>query len=123
MGRLLTQEDPAELDFCYVTTTGRRSGTPHTIEIWFAVQDDVVYLLSGGGEGSDWVRNLRAHPTVGLRLGDQDMLCQARVVEDPEEDELARRLLVEKYTPRYSGDLEEWGTTSVPVAIEIPAGV
>ena len=123
MGRLLTQEDPAELDFCYVTTTGRRSGTPHTIEIWFAVQDDVVYLLSGGGEGSDWVRNLRAHPTVGLRLGDQDMLCRARVVEDPEEDELARRLLVEKYTPRYSGDLEEWGTTSVPVAIEIPAGV
>ena len=24
-------------DFCYLTTTGRRTGNPHEIEIWFAV--------------------------------------------------------------------------------------
>jgi deazaflavin-dependent oxidoreductase (nitroreductase family) len=116
--------DPGELaalDYCYVTTTGRRSGTPHTIEIWFALQGSVVYLLSGGGEVSDWVKNLRAHPTVGLRLGDRDLICQARLVEDPAEDELARRLLVEKYSPRYPGDLEEWRRTALPVAIELPA--
>ena len=111
----------ADLDYCYVTTTGRRSGNPHTIEIWFAVRGDVVYLLSGGGDASDWVKNLRAHPTVGLRLGDRDLICRARIVEDPEEDERARRLLVEKYAPRSSGDLEEWRRTALPVAIELPA--
>lgn len=112
--------DPAELDFCYVTTTGRMSGRPHTIEIWFAVQGDHLYLLSGGGEGSDWVRNIRAHPTVGLRVGDHDYLARARVVEDPAEDELARTLLVEKYGPRSSDDLSEWRRTALPVAIDLP---
>src|SRR5438128_3103033 len=44
--------------FCYLTTIGRGSGRPHTIEIWFALHGATVYLLSGGGEGSDWVKNL-----------------------------------------------------------------
>ncbi len=111
----------ANLDYCYVTTTGRRSGNPHTIEIWFVRHGDVVYLLSGGGDANDWVKNLRAHPTVGLRLGDRDLICRARVVEEPEEDELARRLLVEKYASRYAGDLEEWRRTALPVAIVLPS--
>ena len=113
-------DDPAELDFCYVTTTGRRSGTPHTVEIWFALHGGVVYLLSGGGEGSDWVKNLREHPTVGLRLGDRDLICQARLVTDPAEDGLARRLVFDKYTPRSSDDLGEWHRTALPVAIDLP---
>lgn len=118
----MDEAELANLDFCYVTTTGRRSGKPHTIEIWFAMHGDRVFLLSGGGEGSDWVRNLQTNPTVGLRLGDRDMICRARLVEGSEEDELARRLLVEKYRPRYSGDLDDWRRTALPVAIELPEG-
>lgn len=112
--------DLASLDYCYVTTKGRRSGGAHTVEIWFALEGRVVYLLSGGGEGSDWVRNLMADPTVGLRLGGLDAICRGRVVTDPEEDALARRLLLEKYRSRYGGDLEEWGRTALPVALELP---
>ena len=111
----------ADLDYCYVTTTGRRSGTPHTIEIWFALHGDTVYVLSGGRDTSDWVKNLQAHPTVGLRLGDRDMICHARVVEDPREDALAREVVVAKYAPRYADDLGDWGRTALPVAIELPA--
>jgi deazaflavin-dependent oxidoreductase (nitroreductase family) len=110
----------ASLDYCYITTTGRTSGRPHTIEIWFAIDDRRVYVLSGGGEKSDWVRNIRASPTVGLRLGGIDMLARAYVVEDPEEDALARRLVLAKYVPKYAGDLDEWGRTSLPVAIDLP---
>jgi len=109
-----------ELDYCYVTTTGRRSGKPHTIEIWFAFEDDRVYLLSGGRDGSDWVKNLKEHPTVGLRIGDLDVIARARVVEDSDEDAHVRKLLLDKYTPRYEGDLEEWGRTALPVVIELP---
>ncbi len=112
--------DPASLDYCYLTTTGRRSGRPHTIEIWFALHGDRVYLLAGGGEASDWVRNVRREPTVGLRIGGHDFIARARVVEDPEEDALARRLLLEKYGPRYGGDLEAWGRTALPVAVQLP---
>src|SRR5437762_12235586 len=54
----------ADEDFCYLTTTGRVSGKAHTIEIWFALHDNTVYMLSGGGEKSDWVKNLRHQPDV-----------------------------------------------------------
>jgi deazaflavin-dependent oxidoreductase (nitroreductase family) len=114
-------EDLESPDYCYLTTAGRRTGSPHTIEIWFAAHGDRVYLLSGGGEASDWVRNLRAEPRVGLRAGGRDMICRARVVTEPAEDALARRLLLEKYRPRYRGDLDEWGATALPVVVELPA--
>jgi len=115
------EREPAELDYCYITTTGRRSGRPHTIEIWFALRNERVYVLSGGGEQSDWVRNVRVNPTVGLRLGDLDFLAQSRVVEDPEEDALARDLVFEKYASRTSDDLEEWRRTALPIAVDLPS--
>jgi deazaflavin-dependent oxidoreductase (nitroreductase family) len=114
-------ETPAALDFCYVTTKGRRSGSPHTVEIWFALRGDVLYLLAGGTEESDWVKNLRADPTVGLRLGDLDLICRGRLVDDPDEDALARRLLLEKYGPRDADDLSEWARTARAVAIDLPS--
>ena len=109
---------PGDVDYCYLTTTGRHSGRPHRIEIWFALADGVAYLLSGGGDRSDWVRNLASSPDVVLEIGDEERPTRARVVTDPEEDALARRVVVEKYRPRYRGDLHEWGRTSLPVAIE-----
>jgi deazaflavin-dependent oxidoreductase (nitroreductase family) len=110
--------DPAELDFCYLVTTGRITGNPHEIEIWFALHDGIVYLLAGGRERSDWVRNIAASPTVTLRIGDTERTTRARVVEPgTDEDATARRLLLEKYTPRHS-DLTEWSGASLPVAID-----
>lgn len=47
----------ADADYCYLTTTGRVSGKAHTIEIWFALHDKTLYLLSGGRETSDWIKN------------------------------------------------------------------
>ncbi len=110
----------ADLAFCYLTTTGRTTGRPHRIEIWFALHDGTVYLLSGGRDRSDWVRNAMASPDVDLQIGDETRRTSARVVEpDTDEDALARRLLVEKYRAS-DDDLAEWGRTSLPVAIDWP---
>jgi deazaflavin-dependent oxidoreductase (nitroreductase family) len=115
----VTDERPlGDLDYCYLTTTGRHTGSPHRIEIWFAVGVGNVYILSGGGDRSDWVRNLMISPEVILEIGDVKRPTKARVVTDPAEDALARELLAEKYRPRYRGDLTEWGRTSLPVAID-----
>jgi deazaflavin-dependent oxidoreductase (nitroreductase family) len=108
----------AREDFCYLTTTGRVTGRPHTIEIWFALDAETLYMLSGGRNHSDWVRNLRRTPEVTVRIGGQDFDGHARVVEDTDEDELARRLLVEKYE-RNPGSLSNWRRTALPVAVDI----
>ncbi len=106
--------------FCYLTTTGRSSGRPHTIEIWFALRGTTVYLLSGGGDNSDWVKNLQRAPAVQVRIGTGRFTGQARVIDGPaEEEDLARRMVAEKYQPGYAGDLSRWREASLPVAIDL----
>ena len=109
-------------DFCYVTTTGRRTGNPHQIEIWFGTDGDTIYLLSGGGDRSDWFKNLRADPAVLVRIGDQEWRARSRIVEDPDEDARARRLLAAKYQGWKEGKpMSGWATTALPVAIDLQA--
>jgi deazaflavin-dependent oxidoreductase (nitroreductase family) len=105
-------------DFCYLTTTGRVTGRPHTIEIWFALDGHTLYMLSGGRGRSDWVKNLQRAPEVRVLIADERFEGRARVVEDGEEDELARSLLIEKYesTP---GSLSNWRQTALPVAVDL----
>jgi deazaflavin-dependent oxidoreductase (nitroreductase family) len=118
----VNEDELAALDYCYVTTTGRRTGHLHTIEIWYALHGQTVYLLSGGGDQSDWVRNVTVNPTVGLRVGDRDWIARGRIVEPgSQEDALARTLLLQKYTARDPDDLTDWGKTALPVAIDLPA--
>lgn len=113
--------DPADLDYCYLTTTGRITGLPHRIEIWFGMQGETLYLLAGDGARSDWVRNLMVSPDVVVELGDRRRTTRARVIEaGTEEDALARRLLFEKYTARGNTDLEDWAASALPVAIDWP---
>jgi deazaflavin-dependent oxidoreductase (nitroreductase family) len=109
----------AEDDFCYLTTTGRRSGRAHTIEIWFALQGQTLYLLSGGGAHSDWVKNLLRQPEVQVRIRESAFSGRARLVTDPQEDALARKIVFDKYTPRDSDDLSDWARTSLPVAVNL----
>ena len=111
-----------DIEYCYLTTTGRKSGEPRTIEIWFAIEGDSLYMLAGSGERAHWVQNLRKTPSVQVRLGEETFAGTARVVEaGTAEDELGRRLLVEKYSPRYSGDLTDWGRSALPVAVDLTA--
>jgi deazaflavin-dependent oxidoreductase (nitroreductase family) len=110
----------ADEDFCYLTTVGRNSGKPHTIEIWFARENGNLYLLSGGGDSADWVRNLRKTPAVKVRIGSRTIVARAREVTAQDEDMLARRLLDEKYMGWKAGKrLSSWARNALPVKIEL----
>jgi deazaflavin-dependent oxidoreductase (nitroreductase family) len=108
-------------DFCYLTTTGRVTGQPRTIEIWFAMHGHTVYMLAGGREKAGWVKNLTHASQVAIRIGTRQFRGHARLVTDPSEDALARRLVVGKYQPRDSDDLSDWGRTALPVAVDVTA--
>ena len=110
--------DLSREDFCYLTTTGRATGKPHTIEIWFGLYGRTLYMLSGGRDRSDWVKNIRRRPQVTVRIGEISFGGYGRVVEDPEEDALARRLLVGKYRTGRR-DLTKWGRNALPVAVDV----
>ena len=108
-----------DLDYCYLTTTGRVTGRPHMIEIWFALNDHTLYLLSGNKEKADWVKNLTRSPDVRVRLDRSHFTGQARVIADKKEAALARKLVFSKYQPRYEGELTSWRRTALPVAVDL----
>ncbi|HKJ39209.1 MAG TPA: nitroreductase family deazaflavin-dependent oxidoreductase [Anaerolineales bacterium] len=113
----------AEESYCYLTTTGRVTGNPHEIEIWFGHKDNTVYLLSGGRDKSDWVKNLLKNPSVTLRVGKQTFKATARIVEDNEEEMMTRNMLADKYNERKAnGSLDNWARTALPIAIDLIQG-
>ena len=107
-------------EYCYLTTTGRVSGRPHEIEIWFGINEETLYLLSGGGGKSDWVKNLLKNPTVTVRIAKHTFTGTARIVSEGKEETMARYLLAEKYQ-EWEGKktLSEWARTALVVAIDI----
>jgi deazaflavin-dependent oxidoreductase (nitroreductase family) len=74
-----------EPPYLYLTTTGRRSGQPREIEIWFTRLDGRYYLLAETGEQARWVQNLRAESSVTWRVGDRRFAGRARVVDSTAE--------------------------------------
>jgi deazaflavin-dependent oxidoreductase (nitroreductase family) len=107
----------------YLQTIGRVSGQPHEIEIWFAVDRGVVYLLSGSGGNSDWCRNLDANAAAEFTIDDTVYPVLGRRVDHPAEAARARRAVFDKYSERYGGDLVEWRDASAPFALDpIKAG-
>jgi deazaflavin-dependent oxidoreductase (nitroreductase family) len=110
-------------DFCYLTTTGRVTGRLHQIEIWFGAQNSSIYLMAGGGHGSDWVKNLLKEPYVTVRIAKHDFKGIARLVKNELEETTARNMLADKYKEREDdGSLSEWARTALPVAIDLKEG-
>ena len=112
-------EQLAADEFCYLTTFGRVTGRRHTIEIWFAIQGRTLYMLSGGRDRADWVKNIMRNPETTVRIGAREIAGRGRIVEAAAEDALARRIVVEKYQPGHYEDLGSWGQTSLPVAVDL----
>ncbi|HJS18150.1 MAG TPA: nitroreductase family deazaflavin-dependent oxidoreductase [Anaerolineales bacterium] len=110
-------------EYCYLTTTGRVSGRPHEIEIWFGTRETSLYLLSGGGRKSDWVKNLLKNPPVTVQIAKHKFSASARLVVDKKEEMAARYMLAEKYQEWEEGrKLSEWARTAVVVAVDLLPG-
>jgi F420H(2)-dependent quinone reductase len=64
--------------------------------------------------------DLQQEPAVQVRIGARRFTGRARVVDGAaEEDELARRIVTEKYQPGDAGDLSGWREASLPVAVDL----
>jgi deazaflavin-dependent oxidoreductase (nitroreductase family) len=103
---------------CHLTTTGRKSGKPRRVTIWYALGPGTVYL-TGGSEEPQWCRNIRADGRVELEIGGQRLAGRARVIDDPAEGRAIRERFVRRYVlARLSRPFGGY-TSSTPVVVEI----
>jgi deazaflavin-dependent oxidoreductase (nitroreductase family) len=88
--------------FLYLTTTGRVSKLPRTIEIWFVEHASSFYVVAERRERAQWVQNLERDPAVRFRVcarGDEgpEVAAVARVVREAETVDAVSRLMVARY--------------------------
>lgn len=84
----------------YLTTTGRISGRPREIEIWFVELEGRLYILAEHFRKANWVRNVERDARVQIRLGGHKFEAAGRVLDplgDAERWNAAQRLAREKY--------------------------
>ena len=106
-----------EPQYLYLTTTGRRSGLPREIEIWFTHRDGRYYVIAETGAKAQWVQNLRVNPRVHWRVAGIAFSGQARVVDATSElvlNETVQALSRQKYG---------WGEGLVVELAPIPSGL
>lgn len=98
--------------YIYLTTIGRKTGNPHTVELWFAVVDDRIYL-SHEGTYTDWMRNILRDSCVEFKIDGFQFKGQARIVQDEEVFNIGKNGLYLKYYGRASEDvIDDWFSES-----------
>ena len=110
-------EDEKDRKTLYLTTTGRKTGKPHTVEVWFADFDRKFYL-SHEGERPDWMKNLNKNEQVRIKIGSVGFDALARIVGDGNSREVGKTALYEKYYHPASKDvIDDWFSLSTVVEV------
>jgi deazaflavin-dependent oxidoreductase (nitroreductase family) len=95
--------DVANMPVLELTTTGRKSGRPHTVVLTSPVRDgdSIVVVASRGGDNHHpaWFLNLRDDPDVDVAIGREPKRSMRARVADPDE----RARLWPQVVARYKG--------------------
>jgi deazaflavin-dependent oxidoreductase (nitroreductase family) len=105
-------KDFSQLEFLHVTTTGRKTGLPREIEIWFVQNDGRLYILAEHFHRTQWVKNIISDPKVTVRLAGREFRARSRVL-DPQRD-----AQLWNHVQQLAGAKYGWGD-GLPVEIEI----
>jgi deazaflavin-dependent oxidoreductase (nitroreductase family) len=100
-----------------LTTTGRKSGTEHTMPLIFGEADgSQVLVASRGGapEHPGWYLNLEANPEVGVQVKADRFRARARTAEGEERERLWKAM--NEIWPHYD-EYQTKTTRQIPVVV------
>ena len=88
-----------------ITVTGRKSGRPVSIPVWFVSEDDKLYLLPVKGSDTQWYKNVLKNPSIRVKAGGAEAELKATPVTDPKQV----TSVVEKFRTKYgAGDVKKY---------------
>jgi deazaflavin-dependent oxidoreductase (nitroreductase family) len=80
----------------HLTTIGRKSGQPRTVELRILYINGNFYATSSRVESKHWCQNMLRNPAVKIAAGGETFSCTAVRVTD---DDLRRRILILRDSP------------------------
>lgn len=104
----------------HLTTTGRKTGKPRVVELWFALSNGKVYLSHEGKE-TDWMKNIKENAQVSIEVDGSNSTGKARYLqEDTNESMAAKTALYEKYYGKAERKvIEDWFSLSSILTIDL----
>ncbi len=103
-----------------LVTRGRRSGKPHRVRVWFAIDGEDIWLRTD--RTADWYRNLDASGQCEVVLGARRATAERIPVPDAD---AALRRLVDVWRAKYGAEwVADWYVERgrVPVRLRITGG-
>lgn len=85
-----------------ITTTGRKSGLPRRVEIWW-FRVDGRFIITGTPGRRDWLANLDADPRLIVHVAGRDIDATASRVTDPS---FRRKVFTRPQTSWYTSQAE-----------------
>jgi len=103
----------------YLTTRGRKTGNPHTVELLFAIAGKKIYL-SHEGTYTDYMKNILEDNRVEFKIGKIRFKGKARIAGGGEAFELGKHALYLKYYGKANKDtIDDWFSESTIIEISI----
>ena len=79
-----------------LTTVGRRTGLPRTVELRMVYLGGRFYAASSHVQGKHWCQNMLNNPAVEVKAGGERFACRSRQIGD---DQLRIRILTLRDSP------------------------
>jgi deazaflavin-dependent oxidoreductase (nitroreductase family) len=80
-----------------IRVIGRKSGKKISIPVWFVLEGDELHLLPVAGSESQWYKNLRQNPSIGIDARGAEADFPAVLVTGAQ----AVKSVVEKFREKY----------------------
>src|SRR5690349_5882080 len=80
-----------------ISVTGRKSGRTISNPVWFALDEDKLYLLPVKGSDTQWYKNALKNPSIQIEAGD----AEAQIKAVPITDAKQVSSVVEKFRAKY----------------------
>ena len=97
-----------------ITVTGRKSGKPVSIPVWFAFEGGKLDLLPVQGSDTQWYKNALKNPSIRIKAGK----AEAEVHAAPITELTGVKSVIEKFRAKYGdGDVKKY-YSKFDVAVE-----
>jgi len=68
-----------------ITVTGRKSGRPISIPVWFVLEGDKLYLLPVQGSDTQWYKNVLKNPSIQIESAGERAELKVTPITDPKQ--------------------------------------
>lgn len=89
----------------HISVTGRKSGKTISNPVWFAADENKLYLLPVKGSDTQWYKNVLKKPSIRVKAGSAETELKVTPISDTKQV----ASVVEKFREKYgAGDVKKY---------------